>query len=260
MSSYYWAFWYAVVFLTRLPAPYLKRVDDEVAQKSLLFYPVVGAVIGALLIAFILICWWYNPHASPLLVAALTTAIWVLLSGGLHLDGLADSADAWVGGLGDKERTLEIMKDPRVGPIGALAVMLVLLVQFAGVYVLLEQVLLEQATSDGFYLLALMLIPALARASALGLLATTPYVRAKGLATALVKGATPARLAVIGTALALMAVVVFQHKAILVLLLYLAVNAFARQMMIKRICGCSGDTLGATIALQEALLLAAFTL
>ena len=255
MSSYYWAFWYAVVFLTRLPAPYLKRVDDEVAQKSLLFYPVVGAVVGALLTAFILICWWYNPQASPLLVAALTTTIWILLSGGLHLDGLADSADAWVGGLGDKERTLEIMKDPRVGPIGVLAVMLVLLVQFAGVYVLLEQ-----ASSDGFYLAALILIPALARASALGLLASTPYVRAKGLATALVSGATQTRLLVTGVILALTAVVVFQHKAILVLLLYLAVNVFARQMMIKRIGGCSGDTMGATIAVQEALLLAALTL
>lgn len=260
MSSYYWAFWYAVVFLTRLPAPYLKRVDDEVAQKSLLFYPVVGAVIGALLIAFILICWWYNPQASPLLVAALTTAIWILLSGGLHLDGLADSADAWVGGLGDKERTLEIMKDPRVGPIGVLAVMLVLLVQFAGVQVLLDKVLLEQATSDWFYLTALILIPALARASALGLLASTPYVRAKGLATALVSGATQTRLLVTGVILAVTAVVVFQHKAILVLLLYLAVNVFARQMMIKRIGGCTGDTMGATIAVQEALLLAALTL
>lgn len=255
MSSYYWAFWYAVVFLTRLPAPYLKRVDDEVAQKSLLFYPVVGAVIGVLLIAFILICWWYNPQASPLLVAALTTAIWILLSGGLHLDGLADSADAWVGGLGDKERTLEIMKDPRVGPIGVLAVMLVLLVQFAGV-----QVLLEQATSDWFYLTALILIPALARASALGLLASTPYVRAKGLATALVSGATQTRLLVTGVILAVTSVVVFQHKAILVLLLYLAVNVFARQMMIKRIGGCTGDTMGATMAVQEALLLAAFVL
>jgi adenosylcobinamide-GDP ribazoletransferase len=52
--------------------------------------------------------------AAPL-QAALLLALWVLLSGALHLDGLADSADAWLGGFGDRERTLQIMKDRAAG-------------------------------------------------------------------------------------------------------------------------------------------------
>jgi adenosylcobinamide-GDP ribazoletransferase len=65
-----------------------------------------------------------------MLHAALLLTVWVLLSGGLHLDGLADSADAWLGGFGDRERTLTIMKDPRSGPIAVVVLVLVLLLKF----------------------------------------------------------------------------------------------------------------------------------
>lgn len=255
MASYYWAFWYAIVFLTRLPAPYLKRVDENVAQKSLIFYPVVGVVIGTVLALFLASSWFYNPLASSALLAALTLTIWTLLSGGLHLDGLADSADAWIGGLGDKEKTLEIMKDPRVGPIGALSIVLVLLIQFAGL-----QVLLDSELPHWQIFSVLLLIPAMARASVLGLLASTVYVRAKGLATALISGATLLRILITTVIIAIAGVFVFQQKAVLILLLWLALNAFFRHVMNKRLGGCTGDTIGASIALQEALLLAAFVL
>lgn len=51
----------------------------------------------------------------------------MLITGGLHLDGLADTADAWVGGQGDRDRTLAIMKDPRSGPIAIAVIVLLLL-------------------------------------------------------------------------------------------------------------------------------------
>ena len=56
---------------------------------------------------------------------------WVGVTGALHLDGLADSADAWVGGIGRSHRTLAIMKDPRSGPAGVVAVVLLLVLKFA---------------------------------------------------------------------------------------------------------------------------------
>ncbi|PWQ89005.1 adenosylcobinamide-GDP ribazoletransferase, partial [Enterococcus faecium] len=75
---------------------------------------------------------------SPLHAALLLT-LWVLLSGALHLDGLADSADAWLGGFGDRERTLRIMKDPRSGPIAVVTLVLVLLLKFCALWVLIGQ-------------------------------------------------------------------------------------------------------------------------
>lgn len=271
MARYYWAFWYAVMFLTRLPAPRLQQADDAIAQRSLLFYPVVGAIIGVLLLAFIGACWWYNPQVSSALLAALVTAIWLALTGALHLDGLADSVDAWIGGLGDQAKTLAIMKDPTVGPMGACALMVVILIQFTGLQALLETVFLpsvsvqtaslQQGAVPWLLLIgALLLVPALARTSVLVMLATTPYLRANGLARALVAGATPLRIVIMVSILALLAGVLLQQKAILVLLLCVMLNMLARQMMMSRLGGCTGDTLGANIAVQEALLLAAIAL
>jgi adenosylcobinamide-GDP ribazoletransferase len=259
------------MFLTRLPAPRLQQADDAIAQRSLLFYPVVGAIIGVLLLAFIGACWWYNPQVSSALLAALVTAIWLALTGALHLDGLADSVDAWIGGLGDQAKTLAIMKDPTVGPMGACALMVVILIQFTGLQALLETAFLpsvsvqtaslQQGAAPWLLLIgALLLVPALARTSVLVMLATTPYLRANGLARALVAGATPLRIVIMVSILALLAGVLLQQKAILVLLLCVMLNMLARQMMMSRLGGCTGDTLGANIAVQEALLLAAIAL
>ena len=95
----------AVQFLTRFPI----RLDPPpVAREvglSLLWYPAVGVLLGLLVwVSAILL----SPLATPL-AAAMVLALWVSCTGALHLDGLADTADAWVGGRGDRERTLAIM-------------------------------------------------------------------------------------------------------------------------------------------------------
>ena len=103
-------FWIALQFLSSLPVRLPGMPRPEELGRSLLFYPLVGLLFGVLL-------WVLNAMLGgvPLLLhAALLLTAWVLLSGGLHLDGLADSADAWLGGFGDRERTLSIMKDPVV--------------------------------------------------------------------------------------------------------------------------------------------------
>ncbi len=261
MNLHWWAFWYAMAFLTRLPTPYLKRVDDAVAARSLVFYPLIGCLLGLSLLAFTAACIFYNPQVSLLLLAALLLTIWVAFSGALHLDGLADSADAWVGGLGNKERTLAIMKDPQSGPMGVTVIAVILLVKFAAIYALLDKAQSSSGSWNVWLLIGgFMLVPMLARGAVPGLLATTPYVRKKGLASALVAGATPLVVGITGTLLALLAGVFLQTQALFILALWLTVLMMARAAMIKRLGGCTGDTLGATIEIQEALLLAAIAL
>ncbi len=261
MNLHWWAFWYAIAFLTRLPTPYLKRVDEAVAARSLVFYPLVGALLGLCLLAFTAACVFYNPQVSLLLLAALLLFIWVVFSGALHLDGLADSADAWVGGLGNKERTLAIMKDPQSGPMGVTVIAVILLVKFAAIYALLDKAQSGSGSWNIWLLIAgFMLVPMLARGAVPGLLATTPYVRKKGLASALVAGATPLVVGITGTLLALLAGVFLQTQALFILALWLTILMMARAAMIKRLGGCTGDTLGATIEIQEALVLAAIVL
>src|SRR5690606_1176174 len=161
----------ALQFLTRLPVRLPGMPEPRQIGRSLLCYPLVGVLIGALLLAGA----WLLDGRPVLLSSALLLALWAGLSGGLHLDGLADTADAWVGGYGDRERTLSIMKDPRSGPIAVVVLVLVLMLKFAALAALLQA---------GQWL-PLFLAPWLARGMLPLLFLTTPYVRPGGLGQAL---------------------------------------------------------------------------
>jgi adenosylcobinamide-GDP ribazoletransferase len=230
----------AVQFLTRLPVPSLPRQKASVIGRSLLYYPVVGLLIGAVLVGF-------NAALNDtpgFLRSALLLAVWVILTGALHLDGLADSADAWVGGLGDRKRTLAIMKDPRCGPAAVVALVIALLVKMAAL----------RCVGENDWL-ALIAVPMLARASIVSLFLTTPYVRANGLGTPL--SAHLPRTAATGAILlsAVAALALSDAKGLWLLLATTIVFALLRAAMIKRIGGTTGDTAGATIELTEIALL-----
>ncbi|EPQ0430347.1 adenosylcobinamide-GDP ribazoletransferase, partial [Acinetobacter baumannii] len=164
-------FWIALQFLTILPIELKTIPTAQQNGRAILFYPLVGLIIGGIL--FLVTCIFVKLPA--LLLAAIVFALWIWLTGGLHLDGLADTADAWVGGFGDKLRTLQIMKDPSCGPIGVLSIVIVCLLKFALIYVLIEQ---HQS-------LFLICIPILGRVVPSILFLTTPYVREKGLGRSL---------------------------------------------------------------------------
>jgi len=117
------SFLIAVRFLTRLPVTDPGPVSTPDLGRSIAYYPVVGLVIGLLVwgLSRLLISF---DVADLDLDAALVLVVWVWLTGGLHLDGLADTADAWIGGMGDRRRTLRIMKDPRSGPFAIMVLVL----------------------------------------------------------------------------------------------------------------------------------------
>ncbi|MBD8612392.1 adenosylcobinamide-GDP ribazoletransferase [Pseudomonas putida] len=236
-------FWIALQFLSSLPVRLPGMPSAQASGRSLLFYPAVGLLFGALL-------WVANAllAGTPMLLhAALLLTLWVVLSGGLHLDGLADSADAWLGGFGDRERTLLIMKDPRSGPMAVVTLVLVLLLKFCALLALLEQG--QQA--------ALLMAPVLARAAMLGLFMGTPYVRAGGLGQALAdhlpRGAGSWVLAAV--AFASLGFCGF-WISLSVLVGFMAL----RRQMIRRLGGTTGDTAGAMLELLELLVLLAAAL
>ena len=128
-------FFIALQFLTIFPVQLKEMPSKQQNGQSLLFYPLIGLIIGAILFAIATLL-----HALPvILLSSLILVVWIWLKGGLHLDGLADTAAAWVGGFGDKERTLKIMKDPSCGPIGVLSLIILCLIKWSALYVLLEK-------------------------------------------------------------------------------------------------------------------------
>lgn len=232
----------AIGFLTRLPLP--ARAFDGASSPSaqLAWYPAVGLLLGGLL-------WclgWLLSGAPPMLAGALLLVAWVVLTGALHLDGLADSADAWVGGLGDRERTLTIMKDPRSGPIGVTAIVLVLLLKFAAL------ASVSQASA------MLWLAPLLGRSVLTAAFMTTPYVRSGGLGSGLV-GESRTVCAVALLLAAIVALFAGWHglRAILVAAL---VFGWWRWTCLRRLGGMTGDTCGALTELTEAAVLVALAL
>jgi adenosylcobinamide-GDP ribazoletransferase len=233
----------AIGFLTRLPVPAHAYDDPNAKAASLAWYPLVGVLIGLLLGVLA----WLLRDTPLLLSSALLVTAWVALTGALHLDGLADSADAWIGGMGDREKTLAIMKDPRSGPAGVVALVLVLLLKFTAL-----------ASLGPAPWAALLLAPLLARAGLTALFLVTPYIRSGGLGTSL----TDAPRRACGMALLLSALcgMLFGGRGVLALLLAAAVFGLWRQACLNRLGGCTGDTAGALAEMMEVAVLVGFAL
>lgn len=231
------AFLIALQFLTRLPIRLPGMPAPAAVGRSLLSYPLVGLLIGALLLSV----QWALQEQPPALQAALLLALWVGLSGGLHLDGLADSADAWAGGLGDRERTLAIMQDPRSGPIAVVVLVLVLLLKFAALLALL------QANQPQ----ALLLAPWIARGLLPLLFFSTPYVRPGGLGAVLASHLPRRELPWWLAAHVLLLGLLGAGGGLLALLGALLLFVALRQLMCQRLGGTTGDTAGALVELAE---------
>ena len=230
----------ALQFLTRLPVRLRQPPTAAETGRSLLYYPLVGLLLGLALAGLHLVL----NDAPALLRAALVLVAWVAITGALHLDGLADSFDAWVGGRGDRERTLAIMKDPRCGPMGVVALVLVLLVKFAA---------LSGLEASDWPMLAL--VPVIARGTIPLLFLPTPYVRPGGLGSALAENVPRVWVVVVllgGLPLlwwALDARVWFSVPAAAVMFVLI------RHALLRRLGGTTGDTAGALIELIETVLL-----
>ena len=239
-------FWIALQFLSSLPIRLPGMPQPQELGRSLLFYPLVGLLFGGLL-------WGLSAllAGAPLMLhAALLLTVWVLLSGGLHLDGLADSADAWLGGFGDRERTLTIMKDPRSGPIAVVTLVLVLLLKFCALLALIEQ----QNSA------VLLVAPLIGRSALLAVFLTTPYVRAGGLGQAL-SDHLPRRAGwwVLGLS-ALGCVVLAGYAGLWALVLATVGFVWLRRVVMRRLGGTTGDTAGALLELLEVLVLVGLAL
>jgi adenosylcobinamide-GDP ribazoletransferase len=236
-------FFIALQFLTTFPVQLKQMPSKQQNAQSLLFYPVIGLIIGLILFALA-----YLLQAIPvILLSSVILVLWIWLTGGLHLDGLADTADAWVGGFGDPERTLAIMKDPSCGPIGVLSLIILCLLKWSALYVLLQQHLYS----------ALILFPLLGRLAPLFLFLTTHYVRQKGLGTSITEF-IPKTAAVMVCALCLLTSAYWGWAGMLCALSMLGTLLYLKHKFIQRIGGITGDTVGASIEICEAVSLLSF--
>jgi len=158
----------ALTFLTRLPAPIPQNITSEEMGKSSAFFPLVGLILGGILIGLN----WLIGHIwlNPLTTNVILLVSLIGLTGGLHLDGLMDTCDGIFSGR-QKEHMLEIMKDSSVGAFGILAAVSVLLLKLA---------FLNEIDSTQKWQ-ALLLTPVFGRWSMTFALVLFPYARQEGM-------------------------------------------------------------------------------
>jgi adenosylcobinamide-GDP ribazoletransferase len=203
--------------------------------------PVIGALLGLVVgvaYAFLAVV------LTPLVAAFLAVAVGILLTGALHEDGLADTADAFGGG-GDREETLMIMKDPTHGSYGVIALVLSIGTRVASL----------AALGAIPALVALPVAHSLARASAAALAGTLPPASADGMGAAHA-GEGVGRAAPIGCAAAvLIAIAVLGMWGIAFAALAGFVTVGMGMLAMRRISGFTGDVLGAAEQVVEVTLL-----
>lgn len=221
----------AVTFLTRVPLGRFVATDARDVARAAPLFPVVGAVVGAAGTGVALLL---QPPLSPVLAAAIAVTATVALTGAFHLDGLADTLDA-TGGM-TRERSLEIMRDSRIGSFGAAGLALALLVRVAVV---------AQLVSTGGALGGMVAAGAVSRGAAVALAGTIPYARVSG-------GVLTGRLGLWGAPVGVVIALAAMRLDGLVVVVAVGVATIALGLVFRAwLGGVTGDTLGATSEATE---------
>jgi adenosylcobinamide-GDP ribazoletransferase len=230
-----------MAFLTVIPVATAGGASGERLGRA--YFPAVGALLGLLAgVVFVLAA----AVTTPLLAAVAAVATLAVLTGALHLDGLADAADGLFGG-GDLSRRLEVMRDSRVGSFGLVAVVLALVGDVAAL----------AAMTPVRALIALVIAGAVSRWALLVMIAAVPYVRQAGLGVA-AGGAHRRFDLVLGSAITIVPCLLDWRRALASLLVVLLIVAVVGAIARWRIGGATGDVYGATTELSQLGALVAF--
>jgi adenosylcobinamide-GDP ribazoletransferase len=240
-----------LMFLTRLPLPadFLNNLPP--LNQAMRQFPLIGALIGGMtgLLSYIgLSLGLSSPIAATLAIAAT-----VVLTGGLHEDGLADMADGFGGGK-DAGQKLAIMRDSRIGTYGVLALVFAILLKVQAISIL--------ATQPAWLLVAtLATLGALSRALMVWLMRTSLPARSDGLGATAGQPSQATMIYALSLGIALAAVIFWIASdwlaAILVPAIGLAVAALIRSLAARQIGGFTGDVCGAVQVLSETAMLIA---
>lgn len=235
----------ATRFLSVLPLPgppdhfEANSADDSALQLHLgsAYFPFVGFLLATLLYLIQLIFGFLLPH---LVLAAVLVVALVLLTGGLHLDGLMDTCDGLFGGR-TRERRLEIMRDSRVGSFGVLGGVCILLLKFA-LFASIESHMLS---------LALFVVLPVSRWAMVLALRIFPSARAGGLGATFRQTVTLPRLIIAGTTAFLLALIVGHEGGVLMWCMATCVAFLLGALATRLIGGLTGDTYGAIAECSE---------
>lgn len=234
------SFLIALQFLSRIQLAKQTVWTNEDFGRSVIFFPLVGTILGAILwgvYAFV------SSLFEPFHTAVIVCAVWLYLTGGLHMDGLMDTADGVLSGR-SRERMLAILKDSRVGASGVMTF----------VFVVLLKITFLAALPSSVVPAALLSVPTAARLGTLVSIFEFPYAREQGLGQAF-RQYQPAHVLLKGSVLSCLPVLYVGPLYACYLGAALLLSLGANRYLVRYLGGVTGDTYGAVLEGSEMLLL-----
>jgi adenosylcobinamide-GDP ribazoletransferase len=232
----------AISFLTIFPVRLKRQILSGDLGKSSAWFPLIGLLMGGLITGFFYGVSFVFP---PLLASGLTVAVWIGITGGLHLDGLADCCDGMFHA-SNPERRLEIMKDPRLGAFGVIGLILFILIKVVCVYSL----------SSGTYWIAIPLAVSSARWLLLWA-GKQKMARSTGMGTDFASGIT--LKSILPAFLVIMAVTILSGwQGVIIVLAAHAAAWLIFRVATKQLGGLTGDVFGLIVEITENIVLLGF--
>ncbi|MBI5208316.1 MAG: adenosylcobinamide-GDP ribazoletransferase [Candidatus Firestonebacteria bacterium] len=236
------AFIAALQFLTRISIKKNININDELLLKSMIFFPVVGGIIG--LVQAIIYLGVYR-FVSSLISAVLLVIIPIILTGAFHMEGFADMTDGFLSGR-TKEKILLIMKESTVGTMGAIGISCLILVKF----VFYKE--LTNYTNVNHLMLVLILIQMLSRWAMVISASISKNARdGASLARAFTDGAD-LKLAVLSGIIPVISMILFlKIYGLIAVAITICISMYISNISKKKIGGITGDVLGAINEITE---------
>jgi len=241
------SFFLALQFLTVIPLQIKGQIDDEDFGKSLLYFPLVGLILGGILAISIYIFRMF----PPLVMAALLITVSIFLTGGLHLDGFSDTCDGLYG-FHLPEKRLEIMRDSRTGVMGVIGLVCLLILKFS---------LLAHIPFASLWKV-LVMMTVFSRWAQVIACYGSKYPRQEGKARLFIEQARLHYVVTGGLLVFFLFLLLAPGKGLIVFFGALIIVSLFIKYIRKKIGGMTGDTIGATNEIAEvaALLLTALVL
>jgi adenosylcobinamide-GDP ribazoletransferase len=232
-------------FLTRIPVFIKIDFDENRFAKGIIFAPVIGLIIGGVLS---LIYYLANFLDNRLIIAIFIVFAEIIVTGGLHLDGLADSCDGLFSGR-NKEKTLEIMKDSRIGTNGAIGIILLIIFKIS--------ILFSLGKDD--FIKYLLIFPVMGRLNVVWSAGISKYARnSEGMGKS-ITNITGVKQIIISSIITLIIGVLILKIYFLIVFVMSILFVLTFTFYVKRkIDGITGDIMGATIEMTEVLILFIF--
>ena len=252
MKSILAPFFSALRFLTIIKVPFWREDwSAENAQRqfarSLIYYPLVGLVIGLILAAAY---WLFSSWMPPILIGVIIVALMAWLTGALHLDGFADCADGVAASHKDEVTRDRIMKESTVGAMAVIAVVILLLLKFAAL----------SSISDDVMIKALIVTPVLSRWAMANMVYIFPYKRKSGMGQMLKELRAPYVIIVPTLVTLIITFLAFNWVSLLIMAIAIFSMLLCAFFYKRKLHGISGDTYGATNEITEVVIFVFFAL